>query len=145
MLAGSLSILVHNCNEDIPNVALGIRKGGGLQSFAAKNDYSHFLKETRDGALANVRDVANSHPETTIHVRLDGFTMSEGVGTAAQRLDDAVRQGKGEKWFTTQREMAYLELAFRVENLTSDRLRFYENGQDISDEIFEQSEFFGRR
>ncbi|MFI8348508.1 polymorphic toxin-type HINT domain-containing protein [Streptomyces sp. NPDC085596] len=146
VLAGGVPILVHNCNADIPNVALGIRKGGGLESFASKNGYTHFLNDTLEGALGNVRDVANEHPETTIHVRLDQFEMTDGSeGTAVQRLDDAVRQGQGDNWYTTQREMAFLERAFRVGNLDSNRLRFYEGGQDISDDIFEQSHFFGGR
>ncbi|MGW1768431.1 polymorphic toxin-type HINT domain-containing protein [Streptomyces sp. NPDC002073] len=142
-IAGATALLVHNCNTEIKNVALGT-SDNGLEDFADDHDYTHFMGETQEGALANVRDVANEHPETNIHVRLDGFTMTSGKrGTPAELFDDAVREGQGGNWYTTQREMAILERAYRVGNLGSDRLFFYMGGRNITSEIFAGSRYLG--
>ncbi|MGW1158195.1 ricin-type beta-trefoil lectin domain protein [Streptomyces sp. NPDC002519] len=143
VVAGGTPVLVHNCNTEIKNVALGT-SDNGLEDFANGNGYTHFMGETQEGALANVRDVANEHPETRIHVRLDGFKMTNGQpGTPAELFDDAVREGQGDNWYTTQREMAILERAFRVGNLGRDRLSFYMGGKNITSEIFSGSQYLG--
>ncbi|GAA2517443.1 polymorphic toxin-type HINT domain-containing protein [Streptomyces gobitricini] len=138
------NVLVHNCNEEIKDVALGT-SDNGLEEFANDNGYRHFMGDaTFEDALASVRDVANEHPETHIHVRLDGFAMTSGKkGTPAELFDDAVTQGQGDNWYTTQREMAILERAFRVGNLSSSRLSFYMGGENITNEILSGSRFLG--
>ncbi|MGV9564329.1 hypothetical protein [Streptomyces sp. NPDC003480] len=72
-----------------------------------------------EDALSAVRDVLNEHPETQMHVRLDGFKLSSGKpgGTPSELFDDAVKEGQGGYWYTTQREMAFLERAYRLGNL----------------------------
>ncbi|MGW0467744.1 ricin-type beta-trefoil lectin domain protein [Streptomyces sp. NPDC003027] len=144
VVAAARSVLVHNCDKEIKNVALGT-EDNGLVNFAEENGYSHFMgDETFEDALASVRDVANEHPETHIHVRLDGFKMTSGKkGTPAEVFDDAVTQGQGDNWYTTQREMAILERAFRVGNLTSSRISFYMGERDITSEILSGSKFLG--
>ena len=144
VLAGTTPILVHNCNTNIPNVALGT-EDNGLVKFADDNKYTHFMGQTREDALANVRDVANNHPETQIHVRLDGFKMTSGEAgaTNAQLFDDAVSQGQGDNWFTTQREMAILERAYRMGNLDTSRLTFYMEGKDVTSEVLAGSNYLG--
>jgi hypothetical protein len=100
---------------------------------------------TRDDALAKVQDVANYHDETTIHVRLDGFKMTDGStgATPGQLFDDAVTQGQGEDWYTTQKEMAYLERANRLGNLPTSRLQFYMGGNNVTSEVLQQSQYLG--
>ncbi|MFJ9690102.1 hypothetical protein ACIRRX_30990 [Streptomyces bacillaris] len=69
------------------------------------------------------------------------------VCVAQQLLDEvfdhAVQQGQGNNWFTTQREMAFLERAFRVGNLDSSRLRFYLGGTDITSTVLKGSKYLG--
>ncbi|MFI9274555.1 polymorphic toxin-type HINT domain-containing protein [Kitasatospora sp. NPDC052896] len=144
VLAGTTPVLVHNCNTNIPNVALGT-EDHGLEDFANDNGYTHFMGETRDGALANVGDVANYHPETQIHVRLDGFKMTSGKtgATNAELFDDAVKQGQGDNWYTTQREMAILERGYRFGNLEPSRLTFYMGGVDVTSEVLAGSKYLG--
>ncbi|MFE7518067.1 hypothetical protein [Streptomyces halstedii] len=102
------------------------------------------MGEMQEGTLANVRDVANEHTDAHIHVRLDGFKMTGGKpGTPAELFDDAVKEGQGDNWYTTQREMAILERAFRVGNLGRDRLSFYMGGKNITSEIFAGSRHLG--
>jgi hypothetical protein len=143
-VVGSTPILVHNCDRQISDVALGLR-AHGLEGFANENGYTHFLDNTMEDALANVRDVANEHPEATIHVRLDGFKMANGSAeaTPGQLFDDAVQQGQGSDWFTTQREMAILERAYRVGNLDTSRMKFYLGGKDVSEQVIQQSRYLG--
>ncbi|MFD9791416.1 RHS repeat-associated core domain-containing protein [Streptomyces sp. NPDC059070] len=143
VLAGETPILVHNCGKQMSNVALGT-SDHGLEEFADSNGYTHFMGNTRDDALANVHDAVNYHDEAHIHVRLDGFTMTSGKpGTPAELFDDAVKQGQGGNWYTTQREMAILERAFRVGNLDKSRLTFYMGGKDITGEILSGSKYLG--
>jgi hypothetical protein len=88
--------------------------------------------------------VANAHPETQIHVRLDGFKMSSGApGTPSELFDDAVRVGQGDNWYTTQKEMAILERAYRMGNLTVSRLTFYHEGADVTSEVVSGSKLLG--
>lgn len=100
---------------------------------------------TREDALAAVRDVLNEHPETQMHVRLDGFKLSGGRpgGTPAELFDDAVKEGQGSYWYTTQREMAFLERAYRVGDLPRSRLTFYLGGKDVTGEVFSGSKYLG--
>jgi RHS repeat-associated protein len=128
------------------DVALGI-KAEGLREFADDNGYTHFLDKTQEDALASARDVANERPNTTIHVRLDGFTLASGASldgvTPGALLDDAVTEGKSDNWFTTQKEMAILERAYRMGNLATSRLKFYMGGSDVTGETLKQSRYFG--
>ena len=142
--AGNTPVLVHNCDETIPNVALGTQDNG-LGKFATDNGYTVFTDMTRDDALAKVQDVANYHDETTIHVRLDGFKMTDGSAgaTPGQLFDDAVTQGQGEDWYTTQKEMSYLERANRLGNLPTSRLQFYMGGNNVTSEVLQQSQYLG--
>ncbi|MEU4243625.1 polymorphic toxin-type HINT domain-containing protein [Actinoplanes sp. NPDC026619] len=133
VLAGRTPVLVHNCDEVYTDVALGLRKYG-LEQSATENNHTHFLNETREDALASVRDVANNHPETTIHVRMDGFKMTNGKANAspAELFDDAYREGGGDNWFTTQREMNILGRAVRLQNRDWNTIKFTMNGRDVS-------------
>lgn len=102
------------------------------------------MGNTREDALANVHDTLNYHDEAHIHVRLDGFRMTSGKpGTPAELFDDAVREGQGGNWFTTQRELAILERAFRLGNLDASRLTFYMGGKNITGEILSGSKYLG--
>ena len=133
MLAGTTPVLVHNCGTDYKDVALGIRKQG-LRQAADEKGYTHFLDDTREDALANVRDVANNHPDATIHVRMDGFTMTNGRANAspAELFEDAYREGGGDNWFTTQREMNILGRAVRLGNRDWNSIKFTLKGEDVS-------------
>ena len=143
VLAGASAVLVHNCDKEISDVALGT-SDNGLEEFANTNNYTHFMGETREDALANVHDVANYHPETKLHVRLDGFKMTSGKqGNPVELFDDAVKEGQGDNWYTTQKEMAILERSFRLGNLETSRLTFYMGGEDITAEILAGSKYLG--
>ncbi|MEV6655409.1 hypothetical protein [Streptomyces sp. NPDC051219] len=143
MLAGETPVLVHNCGKQMSNVALGT-SDNGLEKFADDNGFTHFMGNTRDDALANVHDALNYHDEAHIHVRLDGFKMISGKpGTPAELFDDAVREGQGDNWYTTQREMAILERAFRLGNLDASRLTFYMGGKNITGGILSGSKYLG--
>ncbi|HEX8347167.1 MAG TPA: RHS repeat-associated core domain-containing protein [Actinoplanes sp.] len=130
-MAGNAPVLVHNCDTDYRDVALGLRKHG-LRQAADDNGYTHFLDDTRDAALANVRDVANNHPNAIIHVRMDGFRMTNGRSSAspAELFEDAYREGGGDNWFTTQREMNILGRAVRLGNRDWNSIKFTRNGED---------------
>jgi len=105
VIAGASPVLVHNCDTDYKNVALGIRKQG-LREVADEKGYTHFLDDTREDALANVRDVANNHPNATIHVRLDGFKMTNGRTNASPAELDF--------WEVEMRNVAIWEREFDV-------------------------------
>ncbi len=125
VVAAATPVLVHNCSKQLTDVALGT-SDNGLEEWAKDKGYTHFMGETRDGSISSAADAMNNHPGATIHVRLDGFTLeNRRSGGPAEVFDHAVQQGQGDNWFTTQREMAFLERAFRVGNLDSSRLRFY--------------------
>ncbi|MFJ7319342.1 hypothetical protein ACIQVO_12880 [Streptomyces sp. NPDC101062] len=111
------------------DVALGT-SDNGLEKWATDNEYTHFMGETCDGSIANTGDAMNYHPEVNIHVRLDGFA-----------LKDRMPGTPGDDWGTTQREMAFLERAFRVGNLDASRLTFYLGGSDITAGIFKGSKY----
>jgi hypothetical protein len=143
VLADATPVLVHNCGKKISNVALGT-SDHGLEKFANDNGYTHFMGDSQEDALANVHDAVNYHDEAHIHVRLDGFKMTSGKpGTPTELFDDAVREGQGDNWYTTQREMAILERAFRLGNIDASRLTFYMEGKDITEEIVSGSKYLG--
>ncbi|MEV8534691.1 polymorphic toxin-type HINT domain-containing protein [Streptomyces sp. NPDC051211] len=144
VLAGVKPVLVHNCDKDIKNVALGLSREG-LVAFAEDKKYTHFMDSaTWQDAVGEVRDVANSHPETRIHVRLDGFKKNDGSdGGAAELFDHAVMAGTGAYPRTTQMEMAILERAFRVGELGKDRLFFYMGEKDVTGDVFSGSRYLG--
>ncbi|MFE3826055.1 polymorphic toxin-type HINT domain-containing protein [Streptomyces sp. NPDC059092] len=143
VVAGATAVLVHNCGKKLNDVALGT-SDHGLEDWANDNGYTHFMGETRDGSISSAADAMNYHPEATIHVRLDGFTLeNRRSGNPAELFDSAVQQGHGDNWLTTQREMAFLERAFRVGNLDSSRLRFYLGGSDITSEVLKGSKYLG--
>lgn len=133
-------------DDDTPGVALGIRKHG-LREFADKNGYTHFLDDTLEGALASVRNVANEQPDVAIHIRLNGFDLEDETtgATPAQLYDDAVRKGRPARgWATTQREMAIIERAYRMGNLSTGRLHFYTGSdRDVTNEVLSESIYFG--
>ncbi|GIE77454.1 hypothetical protein Aph02nite_34040 [Actinoplanes philippinensis] len=133
VLAGKTPVLVHNCDTVYENLALGLRKRG-LREFADEKEYTHFLDDTMEDALANVRDIANNHPKTEIHVRLDGFTMSNGRANAtpAELFEDAYLQGGGNNWFTTQREMNILGRAVRLGNRDWSTIKFTLGTEDVT-------------
>jgi RHS repeat-associated protein len=134
VVAGSAPLLVHNCDESFDNVALGTREHG-LQGFADENGYAHFLNQTRDDALASVWDVANMHPDATIHVRLDGFDPlpgHQGPVTPADLFEAAYRNGGGNSWYTTEREMNILGRSVRLGNRSWDTIKFYLGGSRVT-------------
>ncbi|MER8232585.1 polymorphic toxin-type HINT domain-containing protein [Streptomyces sp. NPDC094049] len=143
VVAGVTPVLVHNCGKKLTDVALGT-SDNGLEVWANGNGYTHFMGETRDGSISSAADAMNYHPEATIHVRLDGFKLhNREPGSPAEVFDYAVQQGHGDNWFTTQREMAFLERAFRVGNLDSSRLRFYLGGSSVTSEVLKGSKYLG--
>jgi hypothetical protein len=87
-----------------------------------------------EDALANVWDVANKHPDATIHVRMDGFKMSNGRANAtpAELFEDAYLEGGGNNWFTTQREMNILGRSVRLGNRDWSSIKFTLGGEDVS-------------
>ena len=131
---GNTPVLVHNCDTNYKDVSLGLRGSNDeLRKFADGNGYTHFLDDTRDDALANVHHVANNHPSATIHVRMDGFRTEDGRGTnasPAELFEDFYREGGGDNWITTQREMNILGRAVRLGNRDWDSIKFTMNGQD---------------
>ncbi|WP_229403395.1 LamG-like jellyroll fold domain-containing protein [Micromonospora okii] len=135
VVAAETAVLVHNCGEAYENVALGIRKNG-LREFADKNQYTHFLDEDLDGALASVRDVANYHPKARIHIRLDGFKPGAGANPASATpgdlFDEAYRNGGGANWFTTEREMNIVGRSVRLGNRRWDSINFYLNEAEVN-------------
>lgn len=135
MIAGETPVLVHNCGGTYENVALGTQRHG-VRQFAEDNGYTHFLEQTRDDALASVRDVANMHPDATIHVRLDGFKPGPGVNpseaTPADLFDAAYERGGGPNWYTTEREMNILGRSVRLGNRSWDSIEFYLGGESVS-------------
>ena len=129
VLAADIPVLVHNCGETYDNVALGTQDHG-VREFAESNGYTHFVDETREDALASVRDVANNHPEARIHVRLDGFKPK--AGSPADLFKAAYDNGGGDNWYTTEREMNILGRAVRMGNRSWDSIQFHLGGEKVS-------------
>ncbi|MFF6993486.1 DUF6531 domain-containing protein [Streptomyces sp. NPDC008313] len=115
------------------NVALGTRDEGDLRRFAEDRGFTHFLNDDRDGALANVRDVAHERPHVRLHIVTDGFRGLGGQLTddVAELFEAAYRRGKGDNWYTTEREMAIVGDAVKRGNRTWDSIDFYHDGKKI--------------
>jgi hypothetical protein len=130
VLAGAMPVLVHNCNS----IALGLREEGDLRDFADKNGHTHFLDDSRDDALANVREVAHMQPSTRIHIVLDGFRMSNGKrGTLQNVFEDFYKEGRvGGNWITTQREMNIVGESVRRGDRSWDSITFWHEGVDVT-------------
>ncbi|MEY9849855.1 hypothetical protein [Streptacidiphilus sp. MAP5-3] len=114
-------------------MALGIRKEGDLRNFAQTNGFEHFLDNSMEDALANVRAVANEQPDRRINVVLDGFKMSTGKpGTPQQLFEDFYQEGMvGKPWITTQREMNILGESVRLGNRSWDSITFWQGGRVV--------------
>ncbi|MBL1096656.1 putative T7SS-secreted protein [Streptomyces coffeae] len=112
------------------DVALGTRKEGNLKEWAESRNYTHFLDETRDGALSSVRDVAHEHPNTHIHVVMDGWRghKDQLTDNVDELFEAAYRRGKGDNWYTTEREMAILGDSIKWENREWETITFYHKG-----------------
>ncbi|MGO4759851.1 hypothetical protein AB4212_66395, partial [Streptomyces sp. 2MCAF27] len=115
------------------NVALGTRKEGDLRNFAESRDFTHFLDQSRDGSLASVRNVAHEHPHVRIHVVMDGWRNHEDQlsDDVVELFDAAYAKGKGNNWYTTEREMAHLGDAVKLGNRSWDSITFYFKGKVV--------------
>jgi hypothetical protein len=136
--AGTTPVLVHNCD-----IALGIQEEGNLAQFAADRDLTTFTHLGRDEALAAVREVAMENPQTKIHVTMDGFKPApafKGEPTPADLFEAAYNNGKGGRWWTTEREMAIIGDAVRRGRRTWDSITFYQNGKVVN---FPQPSYLG--
>ncbi|MBT2472008.1 hypothetical protein J7E97_30145, partial [Streptomyces sp. ISL-66] len=132
VLAGLTPVLVHNCD-----VALGLRKEGDLKNFAESNKHEHFLGDSKEDALASVRNVAHEQPSRRIHIVLDGFKMQSGKpGTLQEVFEDFYKEGRvGKAWITTQREMNIVGDSVRLGNRTWDSITFWHGGVDVSSQL----------
>ncbi|MER7198490.1 type IV secretion protein Rhs [Streptomyces sp. CB01635] len=115
------------------NVALGIRKEGDLRNFAESRKFTHFLDDTREGALSRVRDVAHEQPHVRLHVVMDGFRglKEQMTDNAAELFEAAYSRGKGDNWYTTEREMAIVGDAVKWGNRPWDSITFYHKGIEV--------------
>ncbi|MGW7642682.1 RHS repeat-associated core domain-containing protein, partial [Streptomyces bobili] len=132
VLAGVTPLLVHNCD-----VALGLREEGDLRNFADSNGHTHYLDDSREDALANVRDVAHEQPSRRIHIVLDGFKMASGKqGSLQEVFEDFYKEGRvGNKWITTQREMNIVGESIRLGNREWGSLTFWHGGADVTSQL----------
>ncbi|MFF4405327.1 putative T7SS-secreted protein [Streptomyces sp. NPDC001404] len=106
------------------NVALGIREEG-LRDFADSNGFTHYLDDWQ-GFESQVRAAAHD-PNVHLHIVMDGFSGS----TPAERFMNAYKQGMGDNWFATEREMYHVGKAVRLQDRTWDSITFYENGKPV--------------
>lgn len=97
------------------------------------NGYKHFLDNSLEDAMANVRHVAHEQPNIRIHVVLDGFIMSNGKRGEPQELfEDFYKEGMvGKSWITTQHEMNILGESVRLENRSWDSITFWHGGKKV--------------
>jgi hypothetical protein len=107
------------------NVALGIRKYG-LREFAETNGFTHYLDNWTDFET-DVRAAAHN-PDVRLHIAMDGFKNGE---TLAEKLLSAYRNGAGDNWFATEREMYHVGKAVRVGDRSWDSITFYESGKIV--------------
>lgn len=116
------------------DVALGTRKEGDLRNFAESRGYTHFLDDTQEGALSSVRDVAHEYPETRLHVTLDGFRghNEQLTNDVSELFEAAYTRGKGNNWYTTEREMAIVGDSVKWGNRPWDSITFYHKGEVVS-------------
>ncbi|MFG2502559.1 putative T7SS-secreted protein [Streptomyces sp. NPDC048441] len=111
--------------DPCPNeVALGIREEG-LREFADSNGFTHYLDNWQDFE-SEVRAAAHN-PNIRLHVSMDGFAGT----TPSERFMNAYRNGMGDNWFATEREMYHVGKAIRLGDRSWDSIDFYENGQKI--------------
>jgi hypothetical protein len=128
-------VLVHNCNNDYSDVALGLRKEGDLRNVADSRGYTHFLDS--DDYESEVRDVAHEHPDATLHVVLDGFTPgpltdgSAGSSGPADLFEAAYAAGKGDNWFATEREMYHVGKSVMWGDRDWSSIKFYQGGSEV--------------
>ncbi|MEU8549464.1 putative T7SS-secreted protein [Streptomyces roseoverticillatus] len=115
------------------HVALGTVREGKIREFAESRGYTHFMDQTLDEALGSVRDVAHNLPETRLHIVMDGFRGHKNQLDAdpAELFAAAYNRGKGDNWFTTEREMAHVGDAVRLRERSWDSVTFYHNGKEI--------------
>jgi RHS repeat-associated protein len=107
------------------NVALGIRNRG-LREFAERNNFTHYLdSETWENDVW----AATRNADVRLHVAIDGF---RGGDTPQERFLSAYREGLGDNWYATEREMYHVGEAVRREYRTWDSVTFYENGKPIT-------------
>jgi RHS repeat-associated protein len=106
-------------------VALGSRKEGDLRNFADSNGLTHFLDDTREGALGAVRDAAFYKPDTQLHIVLDGFDEADNPALAFKK---AYERGGGNNWYTTEREMKIVGDAVRRGYREWSSITFYHRG-----------------
>ncbi|MFK4106391.1 RHS repeat-associated core domain-containing protein, partial [Streptomyces sp. NPDC019531] len=128
--ADPLGLAPEACTTD---VALGTRKEGDLRNFAESRNFTHFLDDTRDGSLSQVRAVAHEQPHVRLHVVMDGFRdMSDRLsGNAADLFEAAYSRGKGDNWYTTEREMAIVGDSVKWGRRDWASLSFYLNGAEV--------------
>jgi hypothetical protein len=106
-----------------PDVALGTRKHG-LREFADGNGFTHYLDS--DIWEAEVRAAAHN-PNTRLHISLNGFSGSSPL----DKFMTAYRNGMGDDWFATEREMYHVGKAVRLGYRSWADISFYENGKLI--------------
>ncbi|WP_052851294.1 RHS repeat-associated core domain-containing protein [Streptomyces avicenniae] len=107
------------------NVALGLRSEG-LREFAEAHDFTHYLDDME--TWENQVWQATRNEDVRLHVALDGFTGS----TPSERFMNAYREGMGDNWFATEREMYHVGESVRREYRSWDSITFYEGGSPVS-------------
>lgn len=119
------------------NVALGTRKEGDLRKFAESRNYTHFLDQSQEGALSSVRNAAHEQPHVRLHITLDGFRglKDQVTDNLPELFEAAYMRGKGDNWYTTEREMAIVGDSVKWENRTWDSISFYYKGNDVTARI----------
>ena len=119
------------------NVALGTRKEGDLRNYAESRNYTHFLDQSQEGALSSVRNAAHEQPHVRLHVTLDGFRglKDQVTDNLPELFEAAYMRGKGDNWYTTEREMAIVGDSVKWENRTWDSISFYYKGNDVTARI----------
>ncbi|MFJ1745254.1 putative T7SS-secreted protein [Streptomyces sp. NPDC088116] len=119
------------------NVALGTRKEGDLRNFAETRNYTHFLDQSQEGALSSVRNAAHEQPHVRLHITLDGFRglKDQVTDNLPELFEAAYTRGKGDNWYTTEREMAIVGDSVKWENRTWDSISFYYKGNDVTARI----------
>ena len=60
---------------------------------------------------------------------MDGFKNGD---TLSEKLLSAYKNGSGDNWFATEREMYHVGKAVRLGDRTWDSITFYENGKPVS-------------
>lgn len=97
--------------------------------------------------LAEVRSVAHEKPGTNLHIVLDGFKPgklmdgSDGTKNPAHLFEAACKNGKGDNWWTTEREMAHVGDAVRRGNRDWTSIKFYQDGAVLPH--FDKPSFLG--